>query len=139
MTTTKVAFPARNVQEWRELMKTDPAEVPFIRSMEDWQRELQRDDDKSPVSRLPQSDIDFFTASLVFNKGGLATANYDVLARSLTFYEFEKVWNRFGLHMDMFVNGEETPIKGLRSGVRDRRCVDHTWTNSFTDICTDNC
>ncbi|SOD86948.1 hypothetical protein [Streptomyces sp. Ag109_G2-15] len=144
MTTTQVRFPARTTQEFKALMKTDSAQYQFIRSMGDWHQELQREDaDKNPVSRLSKSDIDAFTESLIFNNGGLAGARYDTLARTLTFYEFESVLNRFGIHMDLFrteifeprdPGGELTNI-----GMRDRKCTGHTWSTSPGDICTPNC
>ncbi|SOD86949.1 hypothetical protein [Streptomyces sp. Ag109_G2-15] len=139
MTTTQVRFPARTTQEFKALMKTDSAQYQFIRSMEDWHQELQREDaDKNPVSRLSKSDIDAFTESLIFNNGGLAGARYDTLARTLTFYEFESVLNRFGIHMDLFRT--EGPEGG--DGFRDSKCMSQSpfpWVLSIGDLCTSNC
>ncbi|MGY1526526.1 hypothetical protein ACW69C_22645 [Streptomyces sp. MN3] len=147
--TSSIHFPARNPREWKALMASDSSEVSFIRSMEEWQQDLQRqDEDRNPVSRLPRSDIDAFTESLVFNKGGLAGGRYDVLTRTLTYDEFEVVLNRFGIDMSYFardysdVTAEPTDPGGAEAwpGLKNHKCLSSgTCEPAPGYYCTPNC
>ncbi|MBD1833314.1 hypothetical protein H6F61_11645 [Cyanobacteria bacterium FACHB-472] len=95
-----VIIPARTVREFKQLMKTDPSEVSFIRSMNDWELYIRRaDSDDHPLKSLTQEDIAEFTRSLVFRNGGIAGAYVGMLKDKLTYNQYESLITKFGLDL----------------------------------------
>lgn len=94
----KPAAPARTTREFKALMQTDPGEVKFIRSVEDWKRFARNSDDQDhPLLPLSKEEVQEFAETLVFNKGGLAGARVDVLQSRLSYKQYKVVLGAFGI------------------------------------------
>ena len=125
----KPAKPARTVREFKDLMRTDPKEVFFIRSMDDW-KEYVRGAEKEghPLNRVPKDVIRDFTAELVFNGGGIAGANVAILQEKLTYVQYKDILAAFGMSIGMADDHQGYACVGVGD------CA----TNQ-THICTSNC
>jgi len=94
-------------------MKTDPREVSFIRSMDDWELYIRCvDSDAHPLKSLTQEDIAEFTTSLVFRNGGLARAYVDMLKDKLTYNQYESLIGKFGLDLSLAADYSEYYCQG---------------------------
>ena len=110
-------------------MQTDPNEVSFIRSMDDWKYRIRNADSKDhPLQPLTREDLDEFTNSLVFNNGGLAGASVGILEEKLTYRQYERVIGWFGMDLRLMAD-----YKGYKCAGQG------TCTLSQHDICTSNC
>lgn len=97
-----LTIPARTVREFKQLMNTDPREVSFIRSIDDWELYIRRaDSNDHPLKSLTQEDIVEFTKSLVFRNGGLAGAYVGTLKDKLTYNQYESLMAKFGLDLPL--------------------------------------
>jgi hypothetical protein len=125
----KAATPARTVREFKALMQTDPSEVKFVRSLDDWKAFVRNGNGNgNPLKRLTEADIREFTKDLFFNNGGIAGANLRILQEKLTYVEYKDVLAAFG--MDVVFAEDHQGYACV--GVGD--CA----TNQ-THICTSNC
>jgi len=124
-----VCFPARSVREFKGLMETDPNEVSFIRSMDDWKYHIRNTDSRDhPLHSLDQEDLDEFTNSLVFNNGGLAGAHVGTLQVKLTYRLYERLMESFGMEI------------GLAKDYAEYECSKPGNCKKLSgNICTSNC
>ena len=120
------ATPSRTNSEFYKLMETDPQEVQFVRNERDWKEFCLDSDSKNhPLEPLNTEEL---TDSLMFNRGGLATANVDILKRKLTYYQYEAVLGAFGI--DPFFAADHNGYACVGPGDCE--------ANS-SHICTSNC
>jgi len=125
----KPCTPARSVREFKELMQTDPEEVYFIRSAEDWERfRRNADSQENPLEPLTEEEVEEFTRSLVFRNGGLAGAKVDVIETRLSYRQYRNLMGAFG--MDIVL---ERDYRGWYCSARG------TCRQETLAICTSNC
>ena len=117
--------PATTEAEWWQLLKSKDST--FIRSAADWRKALANPR-TSPLAGCDPETIREFTKNLRFNNGGLAHANYGVVAKKLTYDQFSRLWGMFGLDMGMFADYKDKECKSTG-----------TCRTSFGDVCTSNC
>ena len=92
------ATPSRTDSDFNKLMETDPKNVQFVRDENDWKKFcLDADSKNHPLEGLNKEELQEFTDSLMFNRGGLATANVNILQRKLTYIQYAAVLSSFGL------------------------------------------
>jgi len=124
-----LTIPARTVREFKKLMKTDPREVSFIRSMDNWELYIRCvDSDDHPLKSLTQEDIAEFTRSLVFRNGGLAGAYVGMLKDKLTYNQYESLIAKFGLNLSLAADYSDYYCQGTGN------CAERGGY-----ICTSNC
>jgi|ERR1700730_4113620 hypothetical protein len=111
-------------KEWLVLLASDKKGI--VRTAKDWDALVKSK--KNPLARLPKRAVETFTKSLMFKKDGLAHADYSPIVDKLTYPEFKKVWEAFGLSMSLFADYE-----GYKCASRGD-C--QTWNDH---ICTSNC
>ena len=125
----KKAKPACSVREFKELMETDPFEVRFIRTIEDWKEYSENVNSKDhPLQPLTSEEVEEFTNDLVFNKGGIAGVNVEVVQKKLSYLQYEELMASFGMSIVFAADhdGYECKSRGT--------CVKRSST-----ICTSNC
>ncbi|WP_353070514.1 hypothetical protein RBB75_20700 (plasmid) [Tunturibacter empetritectus] len=83
-----------------KLFVDDPSNVGIVRSVKEWKALLETPN--NPLNTLSPEVIQAFSDSLVFEPGGLAHAEYGMLADTLTYRQFEEVWACFGISMAYF-------------------------------------
>jgi len=111
-------------KEWLALLASDKKGI--VRTAKDWDALVKSK--KNPLARLPKRAVETFTKSLMFKKGGLAHADYSSIADKLTYPEFKKVWEAFGLSMSVFADYD------------GYKCVSRGDCESWNQhICTSNC
>jgi hypothetical protein len=107
----------------------------FIRTLEDfdrWNSDLTSHefiyDRKQILGAIDNAIVDQFRLSLLFKNGGLAHAQYDMLADHLTDDQFSRLWAMFGFSMRYFDDH------------KDMKCEGHgTCVNWQGSVCTSNC
>ena len=122
---TKNRKPAETEREWWALLKSN--DKTFIRSMDDWRAALD-DPKRNPLKGCDTKTIQHFTKNLKFKNGGLAHADYSVVAKKLNYSQFRSLWRSFGLGMGLFEDHE-----GYACTSRG------TCTVTYATICTSNC
>jgi hypothetical protein len=85
-------------EEFRTLLGSD--ESWFVRSAQDLEELLESS--SSPLANVPDDALEEFKQSLIFKNGGLAHADYGSLVEHVTFKQFEKLWEHFGLSPLLF-------------------------------------
>lgn len=115
---------ARNDEEWKALLESDEPNV--VRTMRDWHRLIASDE--NPLRGLDTNIIAEFTKTLQFNNGGLAGADYSMLADVVPYSNFMLIWEHFG--MAGVLLAEHTNYRCAGQG---------TCSPSDNNICTSNC
>lgn len=116
---------AKTEREWWALLKSKDKTV--IRSMKDWKRAIS-DPRNSPLEGCDAKAIAHFSKNLQFRNGGLGHADFSEVGQQLSYFQFRKLWARFGLSMQLFEDHEGYECAGKGT------C--HTTMNA---ICTSNC
>lgn len=115
---------ATSPEQWRALLDSDAQWV--VRNEEDWKALLASED--NPLKNIDQEVVRAFTEGLVFNKGGLAGADYTMLEEIITFAQFYRLWEHFGLD------------RGLCDDYKDYKCDGRGNCRRWLGfICTRNC
>lgn len=95
--------PAKTEKEWWAILKS--SDKNFIRTMDDWKKSIANPK-TNPLSGCDLKAIEHFTANLKFVNGGLGHADYTQVGMQLNFFEFKKLWERFGLSLELFADHE---------------------------------
>lgn len=117
--------PARTEKEWWAILKSK--DKTFIRSMADWKKAIN-DPKTNPLKGCDPETIKRFTKSLKFEKGGLGHAEYGEIEKKISFSQFRKLWERFGLGLELFADHEGYSCVGRGDCMQNQ-----------THICTSNC
>lgn len=122
-------FPAENDEDWRRLMEAGES-VAFVRTNEDWRKLLAetRGTDRDPLRGCDDEAVNAFSEGLIFRDGGLAGADYEPIAETLSFAAFRALFERFGIGLGLFADHD-----GYRCESRG------TCTIAHNKICTSNC
>jgi hypothetical protein len=114
----------RTEADWLALLASDKKGI--VRSAKD--RNALLKSKKNPLAGLPKKAVEAFTKNLVFKNNGLAHADYSPIVDRLTYSEFKKVWEAFGLSMSLFADHD------------GYKCAGTGDCESMNDhICTSNC
>jgi hypothetical protein len=115
---------AHTEKEWKDLMVNRRAKI--VRTKADWQKLLRSKD--NPLKECTRETAAAFTRSLQFRNGGLAGANFGGVGRELNYFQFKRLWEHFGMGMDLFADHE------------DYECASAgTCRIKSSHICTSNC
>lgn len=115
---------ARNEREWRALLRSNDKNV--VRSMADWKKLLASRG--NPLAGVDKQIVAAFTKTLKFKNGGFAHADYSMLVDVVPFSRFRKIWEHFGMSLELFADYE------------GYRCVSTgTCGPMQSHICTSNC
>lgn len=111
-------------EEWEAMLASN--RKGFVRNLKEWEALLKSK--KNPLAGLPKKAVDQFTKSLKFKNGGFAHANYSSIVDRLTYPQFKRLWESFGLSMPLVADhdGYYCEEKG-------------TCTAITSHICTSNC
>jgi hypothetical protein len=115
---------ARNDREWKALLRSKDPNV--VRTMEDWKTLLKADE--SPFKGIDPKLALEFTKSLTFKNGGLAHADYSMIADVMPYSKFMKIWAHFGMGGELFADHDGYYCESQGS------CYVRT-----SSICTSNC
>ncbi|MEK6480562.1 hypothetical protein WJR50_23665 [Catalinimonas sp. 4WD22] len=118
--------PANTTEEFFELISNPDAEI--IRSVDDFLKRTQQEG--TVYAKLNKRVIQKFTKELKFKNGGLSSAQYDIIEKSLSKRDYEIFWEGFGLSLD-FVQADD---HGGYACVGVGDCAVNQ-----THICTSNC
>jgi hypothetical protein len=91
----------------------DANNVEIVHDVEQWQKLI--DGPESPLDGIDPKILEAFTATLIFKEGGLAHAEYDVLADNVTYRQFERIWSCFGVSMLYFAGTKDFRCCGPRN------------------------
>lgn len=115
---------ARNDREWKALLRSSDKNV--VRTMTDWKNLLASKE--NPLAGVDKQVINDFTKKLKFKNGGLAHADYSMIADVVPYSKFRKIWEHFGMSMELFADHEGYYCSGQG-----------TCTSMNNNICTSNC
>jgi hypothetical protein len=122
-------FPAQTDADWHRLMAAKQDAPEFIRTKDQWERvvgsRLTGDD---PLPGCEAETIEAFSKSLVFRDGGLAGADFGRVAATLSFNDFRRLFERFGIGLGYFADHEGYECKSRG-----------TCSARGGHICTSNC
>ncbi len=117
--------PAKTEREWWAMLKGK--DKSFIRSMSDWRAAL-KEPRRNPLAGCSPAAVKHFTKHLKFTQGGLGHADYSKVGKELNYFQFKKLWESFGLSMDLFADHDGYKCEGRG-----------TCKVALATICTSNC
>jgi hypothetical protein len=82
----------------------------------------------SPLAGVDKARVSAFTRSLKFKNGGLAHADYSMIAGVVPFSRFRRIWEHFGMSLDLFADHDGYECSGRG-----------TCKKMHQHICTSNC
>jgi hypothetical protein len=117
--------PAETEREWWALLKSK--DNTFVRSKREWHAVLAAPK-RNPLKGCDPKTIAHFTKNLRFTQGGLAHADYSLVAKELNYFQFQRLWGIFGLGMGLFEDH------------KDMECEKKATCGPLSNrICTSNC
>lgn len=115
---------ATNDREWKALLHSKDLNV--IRTARDWKKLLASKE--SPLIGVDKTTVAAFTKTIKFKNGGLAHTDYSMLVDVVPFSKFRKIWEHFGLSLELFADHEGYTCSGRGNCKKLNE-----------NICTSNC
>lgn len=115
---------ATNDREWKALLHGKDPNV--VRTRSDWKKLVASKE--SPLAQVDKRVVAAFTRKLKFKNGGLAHADFSMLAGTVPFSKFRRLWEHFGMSLELFADHEGYTCSGRGNCKKMNE-----------NICTSNC